>query len=290
MPEADDREPSWEEAKTQWGRINERLLTDIPSLNAAKWQVIPSSGGLPPFGESPYAQFLRYLLALDDVCQQTVYAMQRLQLFTHREWSSPWELYVKYYLCDFLSRIKTATDLLALALNVVFDLGRRDEECSLEKGYIAGALTAFTDDGTASSTAARGVGATLNRQQNEWIKSFYGLRNLVIHRNGLRLGGGQHAETGESYVFMVAGGLLDVADDRKVVERVVTRLGLLDDPLTSTSAIEPVNMCEQLWERLAELVNSVLDQSMPQIERFVSDQRAAREGKRGLDDDGETAG
>lgn len=269
--------PSWEEAKTQWIRINKCLMADMPSLNATLLRVIPPSSGLPPFGESPYANFLRYLLALDDVCQQALYALERLPLFTSREeWSNPWELYVKYYLCDLLSRVKTATDLVALILNVVFELGLPLEKCSLEKGKVAGGLTSFPNEDSGIGAAAREVGATLDRARDDWIKAFYELRNLVIHRNGLMLRGARHPETGENYVFVAASGLLDVADDRRAVDRIVTRLDLLEDPLTMTSAVEPVNLCEQLWTRLAALVDSVLDQSKPQIERFIAEQRAER--------------
>lgn len=269
--------PSWEEAKAQWNRIKDCLMADMPSLNATLRRVIPPSSGLPPFGESPYANFLRYLLALDDVCQQALYALERLPLFTSREeWSNPWELYVKYYLCDLLSRVKTATDLVALMLNVVFELGLPPEKCSLEKGKVAGGLTSFPDEDSGIGAAAREVGATLDRARDDWIKAFYELRNLVIHRNGLMLRGARHPETGENYVFVAASGLLDVADDRRAVDQIVTQLDLLEDPLTMTSAVEPVNLCEQLWTRLAALVDSVLDQSKPQIERFIAEQRAAR--------------
>jgi len=131
----DQQGPSWDEAKTQWERINARVSRDIPSLRTIPWEAILQSGGVPQFGESRSAQLLRYLLALDDVCQQALYAMEQLPLFTCRgEYSSPWELYAKYYIYDVLSRVKTATDLLALLLNVVFGLGLPTKECSLERG------------------------------------------------------------------------------------------------------------------------------------------------------------
>ena len=288
MPGIDQQGPSWDEAKTQWGRINACLLKDIPSLNAALWQVIPPSSGLPPFGESPYAQFLRYLQALDDVCQQTLYCLERLPLFVGQEWSSPWELYVKYYLCDFLSRVKTSLDLIALALNVLFDLDLDPGDCSLERGKVCGQLRRYAGADDALRDLRGQLASRLDRARNAWIKPFYDLRNLAIHRNGVRLGGGRRPETGENYIFLVAGGLLDVADEREVIERVVNQLGLLDDPLTSSSAIEPLNMCQQLWVRLADLVDSVLDQSGQQIDRFVSEQRSAREGDERAADDGET--
>lgn len=272
--------PSWEEAKTQWKRINDCLMADMPSLNATLLRVIPQNSGLPRFGESPYASFLRYLLALDDVCQQALYALERLPLFTSREeCSNPWELRVKYYLYDLLSRVKTATDLVALMLNELFELGLSPEECSLEKGKVAGGLTSFSDEDSGIGAAAREVGATLDRARDDWIRAFYELRNLVIHRNGLDLGGARHPETGEYCSLVLAGGLLDVADDRRAVDQIVTRLDLLEDPLTRTSAVEPVNLCEQLWTRVAALVDSVLDQCELPIDRFVSAQQATLSGK-----------
>lgn len=274
MSGSEQDRPSWEEANTQWGRINKRLMAQIPSLNAARLRVMPPSSGLSPFGESPYADLWRHLGALDDVLQQALYALERMPLFTCREWSNPWELYVKYYLCDLLSRVKTATDLVALVLNVVFQLDLPPEECSLEKGKVAGRLTTFPDQDSGIGAAAREVGTTLDRARDDWIKPFYQFRNLVIHRNGLRLGGAQRPGTGENYIFVVAGGLLDVAADQAVVERIVTQLGLLDNALTSSSAIEPVNMCAKLFTRLATLVNTVLDQCELPIDHFVSAHQA----------------
>lgn len=276
MTNSDQKEPAWGEAKRQWSRIIDRLVADMPSLNATLLPVIPPSSGLPRFGESPYANFFRYLLALYDVCQQALYALERPPLFTSREWSSPWELYVKCYLCDFLSRVNTATDLLALMLNVLFELHVPLKQCSLEKGDVAGGLTSFPAQDSDISAVARNVGATLDRARSDWIGPFYELRNLVIHRNGLELGGGRHPDTGENYVFVLAKGLVHVAHDRKIVDQIVKRLDLLEDPLTMSSAIDPLNLCEQLWMRLATLVNSALDQSKPQIDRFISQQRAAR--------------
>lgn len=76
---------------------------------------------------------------------------------------------------------------------------------------------------------------------------------------------------------MLAGGLIDAATDRQVVHRVVTQLGLLEDPWTSGSAIDRVSMCEQLSTLLATLIDSVLKQSQPRIDDFISQQQAAHD-------------
>jgi len=122
------------------------------------------------------------------------------------------------------------------------------------------------------------------------VASFYDLRNLVIHRNGLKLAGVWNRQTGDSHIYVHVSSLLQAAGDRKVVERIVTQLGLLEGELSSSSVVEPVNMCEKLWARLADLVDSVLHQSGQQIDHFVSEQGAAREGNTRAEDDGETGG
>jgi hypothetical protein len=290
MTHGEEEGPSWNEAKAQWGRINARLLRDMPSLNEALSRAIAPGSGLSSFGESPYAQFVRYLQALDDVCQQAVYAMERLPLLIHKEWSNPWELLVKHYLYDSVSRVKTSLDLMALALNVLFDLRLDPRDCSLEKGKICGQLRTRGSVDDPHRDLREQLAVSLDQARTDWIVAFYHLRNLAIHRNGLTLAGARDQQTGKSYIFLVAGGLLDVADEREVVERVVKQLGLLDDPLTLSSAIEPLNMCQQLWVRLADLVNSVLDQSMPQIGGLVSNEHARSKETPLAGNDAEPAG
>jgi hypothetical protein len=205
--------------------------------------------------------------------------MERLSVFVSEPSDSPSDLYAKYHLYGFLSRVKTATDLVALILNVVFELGPREGDCSLEKGRVCGDLRTRAKGNARHGVVAAELAVTLDRARDDWIKPFYCLRNLVIHRNALALVRAPHPKTHKYHAFVAPAGLLAAAGDRQVVEQLLTQLGLVQDPLTPTTAIEPVYLCEQLWARLATLVNSVLAQSGPQIDHFVSEQRAPPDEK-----------
>jgi hypothetical protein len=262
---------------TQRDGIGGSIGQDIPSLNDTLIRVVDSQGSTCLFGPPPFPRLWAHLWSLNDVCQQAAFALERLTVSVSQGLESPFDLQAKYYLWGFLSRVKTATDLVALILNVVFDLGLAEEACSLEKGKVCGALRMCTGENDPHSLSACQVAVTLDRARNDWVEPFYQLRNLVIHRNGLELLRAPHPETHEYHIFVAPARLSAAAEDRQVVEQILTRIGLVEGPLAPTTAIGPVYLCEQLWGRLATLVDSVLEQSRPQIDSFIAAHRARRD-------------
>ena len=269
-------------------RTGKSIGQDIPSLIDTLLRVVDSSGGLSPFGDRPFALLWAHLRSLNDVCQQALYAMERLSVLVSEPPETPSYLREQYHLWGFLSRVKTGTDLVALILNVVFELGLPEGDCSLEKVRFSRALRRRAN--ARHGAAAGELADTLDRARNDWIEPFYKVRNLVIHRNGLELVRAPHPQSHESHAFVAPAGLLATAGDRQVVERLLRQLGLVQVPLACTTVIEPVNLCELLWARLAALVNAVLVTSGRHIDHFVSEQSAGSEGNTWAADDGETGG
>jgi hypothetical protein len=241
-------------------RIAKSIGQDVPSLTEVLLRVVDSQAGVSPFGRQPLSVLCAHLSSLNEICEQALYAMDRLRIFSCKRPATPSDLHAKYHLYGFLSRVKTGTDIVALTLNAVFELGLQEEDCSLEKGSVCKALRQCAHHRQRHGVMADQLAATLDRARNDWIKPFYDFRNLVIHRNGVALVRAPHPESHEYYAFLAPAVLLAATDDRQVVEHLVIQLDLVEQSLVATTAIDPVHLCEQLWTRLAVLVNSVLGQ------------------------------
>jgi hypothetical protein len=259
-------------------RMRSSIGRDIPSLTDALLRVVGSHGGVSPFGDHPLSLLCAYLSSLNEICEQALYAMERLSVFVAEPPDRPSDLHAKYHLYGFLSRVKTATDLVALIVNEVFELGLEEGVCSLEKGKVCQKLRQCALSRKPRAVVAHDLAATVDKARNEWIGPLYELRNMVIHRNALALVRAPYPQSSEYHAFLAPAGLLASATDRRAVEQFLRRLGLVEGPLASSTLIEPIDLCEQLWARLVMLVNSVLAQSGPQIDRFVSGQGAAGKG------------
>jgi hypothetical protein len=220
-------------------RMRSSIGRDIPSLTDALLRVFGSNGGVSPFGDHPLSLLCAYLSSLNEICEQALYAMERLSVFVSEPPDRSSDLHAKYHLYGFLSRARSRKP---------------------------------------RSVVAHDLAATVDKARNEWIGPFYELRNMVIHRNALALVRAPYPHSTEYHAFLAPAGLLASATDRQVVEQFLRRLGLVEGPLASSTVIEPVDLCEQLWARLATLVDSVLARSGPQIDCFVSGQRAAGKG------------
>ena len=139
MPEKHNNEDSFrQEMITQWQRIGQRLHRDMPSFNKVQNNIIQVS--MRHHADHPVARLFKYIDFLDVTSQQALYSLERLRRFSITEASNVSEFYVSHYLYDFLARVKTVTDLLALIINYVFKMGLPEKDCSLEKGKLCNML------------------------------------------------------------------------------------------------------------------------------------------------------
>lgn len=255
-------------------RIGKSIGRDIPSLTDTLLRVVGSYGGVSPLGDQPLSLLCAYLSSLNEICEQALHAIDQLSVSASVPPARPSDVHAKYHLYGFLSRVKTATDLVALILNEVFELSIPEKRCSLERGTVCQALRRCAHGCERGAVVASQLAATLDKARNQWIGPFYDFRNLVIHRNALALVRAPHPQTGQFHAFVAPAGILAAACDRQVLEQFFTQMGLVEKPLASSTLIGPVYLCEQLWTRLAMLVNSVLAQSRPQIDDFVFEKGA----------------
>lgn len=140
MTTKDSGRASQEEASGQWNRVGKRLTQDMPRLSPILLRAVQSSKRVSPLGDQPFPRMWAHLWSLHDVSLQALYTLERLSVFVCRQSSTPADLYMKFYLYGFMSRLKTATDLVGLILNVLFELGLSEKVCSLEKGKVCAAL------------------------------------------------------------------------------------------------------------------------------------------------------
>lgn len=251
-----------EEATDQWQRIGHRFYTDIPSFGRI-WNAVVEACG-PSADYHPVARLVKYLKSFAETGQQALYSMERLQLFSTKEASNVFEFYVAHYLYDFLTRIKTATDLLALMINYIFDLGIHEKECSLEKGALSSALR----NKVPCTQEMKKLGWRLDEARNDWLLAFYELRNLIIHRAGLRFIAMGVSDAGQSRIHVATGGLLRIADERKLLEKLLSQVGA--GSVSAYGTIEPLRLCEELWVELAGLAKDVINECQHQIMVFIS--------------------
>lgn len=265
---------------TQWQRIGQRFYTDIPSFGEI-WNYVVESTGPYHSADHPLTRLFKYMQSLQDTCQQALYSVERLDLFCNQEASNVFEFYVAHYVYDFLARVKTATDLLALMINHVFELDLSDEDCSLEKGKIAGVLRKSDPGDQHREELAK----KLDRALNNWVSPFYGLRNVVIHQAGLNFILASPTRFSQHRIhifFAIPSSISSIHIDQLKPFASLKPLVDQGDPFStflwkikskSVSqhlTVDPVILCEELWELLSALIEDLINECQPQIADFIS--------------------
>jgi len=161
-------------------RVSQRFFSEIPSFREIWNPAIEASAKIGPFDSSPVGNLVSYIRSLRATCEQGLYAIQCLEEFSTHEASNITEFYVAYFLNDFIIRVKTGTDILALMIKSIYRLGIDDKQCSLESGHLVKNLRS-----TGSQTAEM-LAKEIDRARTEWLGSFDVLRDLVVHRAGFK--------------------------------------------------------------------------------------------------------
>jgi hypothetical protein len=108
----------------------------------------------------PSIRLLKYSYSLYSLSLQALYSLKRLNVIS--KWiafpngtNSELALFISFYFSDFLSRIKTTTDVVALMVNQMFDLNIENKRCRLDGGAIANRLIAIYNDSGNKKTYIR---------------------------------------------------------------------------------------------------------------------------------------
>lgn len=173
-----------------WKEVNQMVSKEIPSFNDIWNPAILSNMKIAPFDPEQAKSLGGYIESLFSACAQGLYAIQCLVGFSTHEKSNITQFYVAYFVDDFIVRVKTGTDLLALIIKHIYKLKIKNSRCSLEDQYFADELR----KNKSASETVEDLAKEIDTVRLDWLESFDKLRNFVIHQAGFRLTGTAYDE------------------------------------------------------------------------------------------------
>src|SRR5688572_23156130 len=104
--------------------VHIRINNSMPFMRSITDNILMQERFRPPY-KQPIARLCQYLDSLQATCLQASYSMERIYLFCSADEDAPtftnFGFHVEHYLYDFLTRVKTTTDLLALIIKHIFE-------------------------------------------------------------------------------------------------------------------------------------------------------------------------
>ncbi len=228
---------------------------------------------------------LRYVQSLKNTCQQTLYSIERLNDYSKSEASNITEFYVQHYLYDFWGRVKTSTDIVALIINLVYELKLPDRDCSLENGQFSARLRSTYPNNAAIDKMAKDIDRTRN-----WLSQFDKLRDIMVHKSGFEysLVGGQkfpiHIKiawpkeiTEDNYIEYDPRYPLDTLKKHKNEDMLLDLLSKLNSNCISEYLItvDPLCLCNEIWQISAKTLNELLSNCEDQILKFMVESKSS---------------
>jgi hypothetical protein len=272
-----------QETYIQWQRTGGRFYKDNPSF-AEIWNYIIENSKPQHVNQHPIAQLVQYLQSLSDICHQSLYALERVSLFCDKENSNVFSFYVSHYIYDFFARVKTATDVLALMIKHIYefpDTQLRSEDCALERGRVTRALR----DDSSTDEIKEELARTLDKTRT-WVKPFYDLRNVIIHRHRLYFPalGATNAEWRHGIYIAIPhpdfpitldrldplGSLEPLADQGEPFSIFLRQIRSKAIHSSYGLYVEPVTLCEEIWILLSNSIEEIIKKCKPQIYLFMS--------------------
>lgn len=245
--------------------ISEKALANIPSLMKIRGDTDLEESARHPVNH-PISQLCDYLNALENTCLQAIYSINQLNNFCEEEESAStignFAFYVQYYFYDFLTKVKTATDILGLMIKLIFELNIQNERCGLNNGDLSGCLRneAFKNKDTEK------LAEELDRVRNNWSQSFYELRNAVVHRAGFPIIG-KSSDSFNPHRFYIQT-IFATIDQRKPLEEFLKKIKSKSiSPIDG--GLHMVNFCDEVLVRLSFSVERIIKLCEPQIYEFI---------------------
>lgn len=160
--------------------IAQRVFSEIPSFHDIWNPAIESMMGISPFDPNRSNFLGVYVKSLNSTFEQGLYAISCLESYSKSEPSNITVFFVSHYLIDFIIRVKTGTDLLALIIKNIYDINIEDKQCSLENGALVSRLRNLDqfDD------RVNRLISEIDRIRTKWLNSFDVLRDIAIHQSG----------------------------------------------------------------------------------------------------------
>jgi len=239
---------------SDWFQIGAKCKESFPVLHEVWNNVCSSSGFLPD--DHVLGELRRLLRSSMLLGQHAIYSSLCVTRYSRTEASNTYEDYVQYYIYDFIGRVKGSSDIFALLVNHVYELGIYESECALERGPIVHRLD--------EDEANRDLAALINRARNQWLRPFYDMRNFVVHRSGLRFVVG--GIDGGSLINIQLGEMLRVPKERRTIERFLESIGVA---VPKSCILDPVLLCENLWDKWNDLANAIMSSIRNKICDFI---------------------
>ncbi len=245
--------------------ISEKALASIPSLMKIRGDLALAELSRHPV-DHPISQLLDYLIALENTCLQAIYSIHQLTNFCEEEESAStignFAFYVQYYFYDFLTKVKTVTDILGLMIKLIFELAIQNERCGLNYGDLATHLR----NKTPSNDEKEKLPKELDRVRNNWAQPFYNLRNAVVHRAGFPIIS-KSSDSFNPHRFYIQT-IFATIDQRKPLEEFLKKIGSKSiSPIDG--GLHIVNFCDEVLERLNLSVEKIIKLCEPQIDEFI---------------------
>ncbi len=152
----------------------------VPTLYKLWNPVIASSSKRSPFTDyDTHLDLFDYISALDNLLKQLILSINRLKTYSDSEPSNITMEFVSYYTYNFFVRIKTALDIVALILNLVFCLGLRNFCCEIEGEKFQKRILKLCG----KDSMLPKLLSTIN---DNWFNDYVKLRNQFVHRAGIK--------------------------------------------------------------------------------------------------------
>jgi len=245
--------------------ISEKASANIPSLMKIRSDTALAEGARHPV-DHPISQLCDYLNALENTCLQAIYSIDQLTNSCEEKESAStignFAFYVQYYFYDFLTKVKTATDILGLMINLIFELNVQNERCGLNNGDLATHLRNKTSNNKDNEKVAK----ELDRILNNWSQSFYHLRNAVVHRAGFPIISKSSDDFNPHRFYIQT--IFATVDQRKPLEEFLKKIESKSiSPIDG--GLHMVNFCDEVLAHLNISVETIIELCKPQTNEFI---------------------
>jgi hypothetical protein len=252
---------------------------DIVLFNSVWNLVIESAFPLSPWSLHPLNQLQKYIHSFRETCTQLILSLNNLENYSSKESSNDSEFYVRNYFYDFVSRLKTATDLIALIINQVYCLEVENKKCSLEAGPLTGRLKELRS----SELSAIELAILIDKARQSWLKIFDELRDLVVHRQGIEfMGAGDHKHPihifmplpvdfpfNQPFSYDQENPLPSLSSYGKGSFLINFVLQLESRSVSNYLTIDPVILTEELWKKFREVTTEIDRLMCPDSEMYI---------------------
>ncbi|MBW7989859.1 MAG: hypothetical protein FVQ84_07575 [Planctomycetes bacterium] len=249
-------QPAPDDKMTDWFDIGARCKESFPILHAT-WNEVCSAAG-PLRDNHPVGELRELIHSAILIGQHTIYSSTLITRYTRIEANNVYQDYVLYYFYNFIGRIMSSSDIFGLIINHVYSLELEESKCGLHRGSITNRLD--------TDKASKELSVVINRARDQWLIAFYHMRNLVLHRTGIKLIIGN--DIGDSLINIQLGDMLSVPSEREILEKFLLGIGLDVPP---TCILDPVILCEHLFNAWQSIVNEIMIHLKDRIPDFIDE-------------------